>query len=72
MGDLKGKVAVGEDARGSKNLFFSGRNNLRAGCGVPCASDLYGMASHDCELVSTEIGELNCPHRGWWTRSFRV
>jgi hypothetical protein len=67
MGD---KVTSRTRLRRPKNLFLSSRNNLRSGCAVPCASNLYGVASHDCELVSTEIGELECSHRGWWDSLF--
>jgi hypothetical protein len=43
-----------------RKTYFLVAGVIFAGCGVPCASDLYGVAYHDCELVSTEIGELDC------------
>jgi len=45
-----------------ENILSLDRNNLRAGGAGPCAADLHGLASHDCALVSAEIGELDSPH----------
>ena len=61
-----------DPVREPESIFSTNRNNLRVGGAGPCAANLYGVASHNRGLVSAEISELDCAHRRWWSRSFRV
>jgi len=76
-GSNESTIIFGTDGMGftpheSENILSGGRNDLHVGGARPRGANLYGVASNNWGLVSTEVSELCRPRRRWWPRSFRV
>src|SRR5882672_8941894 len=59
-------------SHGTENFQYCCWRDFRAGGVGSPHTDFVGVASWYWRLVSTDVGELDRPHRGWRPRLFRV
>lgn len=53
-------------AREPGNVLYCGWDNFRRRGAAPPVAGLYGLASRDCRLVGTHVGELDRTRRRWY------